>query len=118
MTSPTTSMRPLTPSASSVSRDRSSGQRSSAAAASTAIRLCSSGIDRSPLRSPASTCATGTPASPAASVPARVEFVSPKTSVQSGRSCASAAAIAGRIVSASAVWRSRRYRGSGSPSSA
>ncbi len=31
-------------------------------------------------------CATGTPASPDASVPARVEFVSPKTSVQSGRS--------------------------------
>ena len=60
-------MRPGTPSASSVSRDRSSGQRRSAAAASTAIRLCSSGIDRSPLRSPASTCATGTPASPAAS---------------------------------------------------
>ena len=53
--SPTTSMPPGTPSASSVSRERSSGQRSSAAAASTAIRLCSSGIDRSPLRSPAST---------------------------------------------------------------
>ena len=98
MTSPTTSMRPSTPSASSVSRDRSSGQSRSAAAASTAIRLCSSGIDRSPLRRPASTCATGTPASPDASAPARVEFVSPKTSVQSGRSCASAAAIAGRIV--------------------
>ena len=31
-------------------------------------------------------CATGTPASPDASVPASVEFVSPKTSVQSGRS--------------------------------
>ena len=30
---------------------------------STSIRLCSSGIDRSPLRRPASTCATGTPAS-------------------------------------------------------
>ena len=56
-------MRPGTPSASSVSRERSSGQRSSAATASTAIRLCSSGIDRSPLRKPASTCATGTPAS-------------------------------------------------------
>ena len=63
-------MRPPTPSVSSVSRERSSGQRSSAAAASTAIRLCSSGIERSPLRRPASTCATRTPASPAASVPA------------------------------------------------
>ena len=47
-------------------------------------------------------------ASAAASAPARVEFVSPKTSVQSGRSRSIASAIRGRIASASAVWRSSR----------
>ena len=40
-------------------------------------RLTSSGIPRSNERSPASTCATGTPALAAASVAASVEFVSP-----------------------------------------
>ena len=49
---------------------------------STSIRFRSSGIERSKLRSPASTCATGR--SPAASAPARVELVSPITSTQSG----------------------------------
>ena len=64
---------------------------------STAIRFRSSGIDRSPLRRPASTCATGT--APAASAPASVEFVSPYTSTQSGSSRSTAAAIPGRIAS-------------------
>ena len=75
MTSPTTSIAPGTPSATSVSRERSSGHRRSAATRSTAIRFRSSGIDKSPLRRPASTCATG--AAPAPSTPASVEFVSP-----------------------------------------
>ena len=39
---------PGTPSAASVSAERSSGQKSSVAMRSTPIRLCSSGIDRSP----------------------------------------------------------------------
>ena len=76
ITSPTTSARPGTPSRASCVTDLSSGQKSSAASRSTSIRLCSSGIDRSKLRNPASTWATGT-SSPAACAPASVEFVSP-----------------------------------------
>ena len=60
------------------------GRRAAATIRSTAIRLRSSGIERSKLRSPASTCASGV--APAASAPASVEFVSPKTSTQSGPS--------------------------------
>ena len=52
------------------------------------MRFRSSGIARSPLRSPASTWATGTPASTPARAPAAVEFVSPMTTTQSGRSAA------------------------------
>ena len=44
---------------------------------STSTRMCSSGIDQSPLRMPDSTWASGTPASTAARAPARVEAVSP-----------------------------------------
>ena len=44
---------------------------------STSMRFSSSGISRSPLRSPASTCATGTPLSTPERAPASVEFVSP-----------------------------------------
>ena len=77
ITSPTTSIRPATLSASSVARERSSGQKRSAEIRSTSMRLCSSGIERSPLRNPASTCATGVAASTAASAPASVELVSP-----------------------------------------
>ncbi len=106
ITSPTTAVVPGTPSARSVSCERSSGQSRSAAIRSTAIRFRSSGIARSPLRRPASTWATGTPAAAPASAPASVEFVSPKTSVQSGCSRSSAAAIAGRIASGSAERRS------------
>src|SRR5581483_10985610 len=76
ITSPTTSRLPRTPSFSSCCDDRSSGQKSSVAAWSTSIRLRSSGIERSKLRSPASTCATGTTPS-AARAPAAVELVSP-----------------------------------------
>jgi hypothetical protein len=76
ITSPTTSARPGAPSRSSVSRERSSGQRRRVAIRSTFTRLCSSGIDQSPLRRPASTCATGTPAASAAAAPPSVEFVS------------------------------------------
>ena len=47
-------------------RERSSGANSTLARRSTSIRLRSSGIERSPLRRPASTCATGTAASTAA----------------------------------------------------
>ena len=77
ITSPTTSRRPETPSPARIRLERSSGVRSSWASRSTSIRLRSSGIDRSPLRSPASTCASGTAASAAATAPASVEFVSP-----------------------------------------
>ena len=63
---------------------------------STSIRLRSSGIARSPLRSPASTCASGTPAALAARAPASVEFVSPYTSTQSGRSARTISSI-GRL---------------------
>ena len=77
ITSPTTAISPEIPSASRVARDRSSGASKSAESRSTSIRLRSSGIARSPERSPASTCATRTPAPTAASVPASVEFVSP-----------------------------------------
>ncbi len=59
MTSPTTSIRPGTPSPRRISAERSSGESSSAATRSTATRFRSSGIDQSPLRRPASTCATG-----------------------------------------------------------
>ena len=78
ITSPTTSVRAARrPRLRACPRERSSGQRSSAAIRSTSMRLRSSGIARSPLRSPASTCATGTPASAAARAPASVELVSP-----------------------------------------
>ena len=60
ITSPTTSRRPGTPSCSSCAAERSSGQKRRADSRSTSIRFRSSGIDRSKLRSPASTCATGT----------------------------------------------------------
>ena len=63
MTSPTTSIRPPTPSRAQ-RRGGALVRRQAAAPASlsTAIRFRSSGIERSPLRRPASTCATGTPA--------------------------------------------------------
>ena len=48
-------------------------------------RLISSGIRRSPLRSPASTCATGMCSFLATIEQASVEFTSPTTSTQSGR---------------------------------
>ena len=49
-------------------------------------RFCSSGMDRSNERSPASTWARGMPFFAAVSAPARVVVVSPYTSTASGRS--------------------------------
>ena len=95
ITSPTTSRRPGTPSLSSWCAERSSGQNSSAESRSTSIRFRSSGIVRSKLRRPASTCATGT-SSPAACAPASVVFVSPSTTTQSGRSRSITSRIARR----------------------
>ena len=57
------------PRAASCARERSSGQRRSCASRSVSMRLRSSGIERSPLRRPASTCASGMPCSDAASAP-------------------------------------------------
>ena len=50
------------------------------------MRLSSSGIVRSPERSPASRCATGTPSLAAASVAPSVEFTSPGTTIAAGGS--------------------------------
>ena len=61
ITSPTTWISPATPSPRRIAAERSSGANRIAEAASTSIRLRSSGIERSPLRSPASTWATGRP---------------------------------------------------------
>ncbi len=60
---------PGTPSASRIARERSSGHRSRSATPSTSMRLCSSGIVRSPERIPASTWASGMPVSRAARAP-------------------------------------------------
>ncbi len=53
---------------------------------SVTMRFVSSGIVRSKLRSPASTCATGTSSFAATSEHASVEFTSPTTATRSGRS--------------------------------
>ena len=53
------------------------------------IRLISSGMLRSKLRSPASTCATGRPIFTAVSAAASVELTSPTTTTMSGRTCSS-----------------------------
>ena len=73
------------------------GQKSRLEIRSTSIRFSSSGIARSKERRPASTWATGTSSLPAASAPASVEFVSPKTRTTSGRSSSTAASIPGSI---------------------
>jgi hypothetical protein len=52
--------------------------------ASVMIRLISSGMVRSPLRRPASTCAMGTPRRTAVRAAATVEVTSPTTTTQSG----------------------------------
>ena len=106
ITSPTTSIRPRTPSARRIPAERSSGASRRSARRSTAIRLRSSGIARSPLRRPASTWATRV--APAASAPASVEFVSPYTSTQPGCSASTASRIGGPIAAGSAVRRSSR----------
>ena len=109
ITSPTTSARPRD----ALRRrawpaERSSGQRRSAASRSTSIRARSSGIDRSPLRSPASTCASGI------RPPSRRALRRGSSSCPRGRTTASGAsasitARSGRVsVSTSAVRRSSR----------
>ena len=50
------------------------------------IRLISSGIDRSRLRRPASTCASGTPSLAVTSAHASVELTSPTTTTTSAAS--------------------------------
>ena len=57
---------------------------STSATWSVSTRLISSGMPRSKLRSPASTCATGTPFFTATSVQASVELTSPTTTTQDG----------------------------------
>ena len=61
--------------------------------------------------------ATGARAPAAACAPARVEFVSPKTSTQSGRSASIVTVIPGRITAGSAERVASRWRGSSRPSS-
>ena len=67
---------------------RASARRRQQAVASRSVtmRLISSGIVRSKLRRPASTCATRMPSLAATSAPASVEFTSPTTTTRSGRS--------------------------------
>src|SRR5665647_2873219 len=65
---------------------------------SVSSRLSSSGILRSPLRRPASTCATGMPSLVAQSAAATVELTSPTTTTSSGPSAMGLAAAARRPV--------------------
>ena len=60
--------------------------KSRSASWSVSSRLSSSGMPRSPLRRPASTCATGMPSLAAQSAAAMVELTSPTTTTRSGRS--------------------------------
>ena len=88
---------------------------------SVAMRLTSSGISRSKLRRPASTCATGMPSLTAVSAAASVELTSPTTSTRSGE-CSWSALSMPSI--ARAVWIAcdpdptcRKTSGRGSPRS-
>ena len=86
---------PARPRARAAPRERSSGQSSSAESRSTAIRFRSSGIVEVEAPQPRLDV-RDRGSSPAACAPASVEFVSPKTSTQSGRSASIASRIAGR----------------------
>ncbi len=85
-------------------------------------RLCSSGIDQSKLRRPASRWQTGMPSFTAASAPASVEFTSPGTTTRSGFSStnASSSPASARAVCApcapepTSSWTWGRGRGSSS----
>ena len=106
ITSPTTSTRPRTPSAASVSARALVGAEQERGDRSTSIRFRSSGIERSPLRSPASTCAMrhARARGRARAGERRVRVAVDEHPVGPLRS--SAAAIRGRIAAASAVRRS------------
>ncbi len=69
--------------------------------ASVRMRLISSGMPRSKLRRPASTCATGRPSLTAVRAAATVEFTSPTTSTTSGRIPSTTGS---RRVMMSAIW--------------
>jgi hypothetical protein len=84
MTSPTRWTPSVIPSAARFRTASSVGQKRSVDRRSTSTRFSSSGDDRSKERRPASTCATGTRSFAAASAPASVELVSPRTTTTSG----------------------------------
>ncbi len=71
---------------------------------SVTIRLISSGIARSKLLSPASTCATGTSAFAPTREQASVEFTSPTTTMRSGRSRATTPSNAIMIFAVCSAW--------------
>ncbi len=75
-----------TPSARRLSTASSQWRKQSSDRWSAAILFVSSGIVRSKLRSPDSTCATAMPSSAAQSAAPSVEFTSPGTTTRSGRS--------------------------------
>ncbi len=75
-----------TPSLRRLSTPLGSVTNSQSLSASVRMRLISSGIVRSKLRNPASTCATGTNSLAATRAQASVELTSPTTSTRSGRS--------------------------------
>ncbi len=89
--------------------------------ASVTRRLISSGIAMSPLRSPASTCATGTCSFLATIEHASVEFTSPTTSVHAGRWRWTISSYATMIFAVCCAWlpppASRWKSGFGMPSS-
>ena len=85
---PTRSMRSAgTPSRSRFSSPSGDGVHSRSEIASVTSRLISSGMRRSRLRSPASRCTTGIHSFAPTIAHAAVEFTSPTTTIQSGRSC-------------------------------
>ena len=88
--------------------------------ASVSTRLISSGIERSKLRSPASTCATRTPSFTATSAQAIVLFTSPTTTTQSGRCSRTTGSNRFMISAVCTAWlaepTSRLICGSGIPS--
>ncbi len=88
---------------------------------SVTMRLISSGMPMSPLRSPASRCATGTPAFLATMAQASVELTSPTTITRSGRSCARCASKASITRAVCAAWvpppQLKCTSGAGMPSS-
>ena len=85
------------------------------------IRLISSGIVRSKLRSPDSTWPTGIPSRAAQSAAARVELTSPGTRTRSGRSSRSTGSSRSSTRAVCSPWLPEptpsMWSGSGTPSS-